>query len=225
MADELDALLAEQVAYYRARASEYDTTSPLPRDDDSRASLLEALRSFAPRGRVLELACGTGQWTAALVQRASELTAVDASPEMLAIASTRVPDERVRFIQGDIFAWQPDQRYDVVFFSAWLSHVPPQRFDRFWTLVADCLTETGRVFLIDERPAAAADEQMISDAAAPAVVRPLSDGTRHRTVKVFYEPDELCARLADIGWAVGVHPVGSRFFYATAEQAQTNPIS
>jgi trans-aconitate methyltransferase len=137
MGDELDALLAEQVAYYRARAGQYDVTSPLPRDDKSRATLLDALQSFAPRGRVLELACGTGQWTTALAERGSELTAVDASPEMLAIASTRVPDDRVRFIQSDIFAWRPDQRYDVVFFSAWLSHVPPQRFDRFWTLVAD----------------------------------------------------------------------------------------
>jgi len=215
MGDELDALLAEQVAYYRARAGEYDATSPLPGDDKSRAKLLDALQSFAPRGRVLELACGTGQWTTALAERASELTAVDASPEMLAIASTRVRNDRVRFVQSDIFAWRPDQRYDVVFFSAWLSHVPPQRFDRFWTLVADSLTETGRVFLIDERPAAAADEEVISDAAAPAVARPLSDGTRHRTVKVFYEPDELRDRLANLGWAVSAHPVGSRFFYAT----------
>ena len=55
MADELDALLAEQVAYYRARAGEYDATSPLPRDDDSRAKLLDVLQFFAPRGRVLEL--------------------------------------------------------------------------------------------------------------------------------------------------------------------------
>jgi SAM-dependent methyltransferase len=222
MADELDALLAEQVDYYRARAGEYDATSPLPRDDDSRAKLLDALQSFAPRGRVLELACGTGQWTAALVERASELTAVDASPEMLAIACARVRDDRVRFIQSDIFAWRPDQRYDVVFFSAWLSHVPPQRFDRFWKLVADSLTETGRVFLIDERPAAAADEQVISGAAAPAVARPLSDGTRYRTVKVFYEPDELRGRLADLGWAVSADSVGARFFYAIAEPAQKN---
>jgi trans-aconitate methyltransferase len=88
---------------------------------------------------VLELACGTGQWTAALGKHASELTAVDASPEMLAIASARVPEDRVRFIQADIFMWKADQRHDVVFFSAWLSHVPPQRFNRFWMLVADSL--------------------------------------------------------------------------------------
>jgi hypothetical protein len=57
--DELDELLAEQVAYYRARAAEYDATAAV--DDASRATLLEALEAFAPQGRVLELACGTGQ--------------------------------------------------------------------------------------------------------------------------------------------------------------------
>jgi hypothetical protein len=78
------------------------------------------------------------------------------------------------------------------------------------------------VFLIDERPAAAADEEVISDAAAPAVARPLSDGTGHRPVKVFYEPNELRDKLAVLDWAASVYPVGSRFFYATAEQAQKN---
>jgi demethylmenaquinone methyltransferase/2-methoxy-6-polyprenyl-1,4-benzoquinol methylase len=214
--DDLDPLLAEQVAYYRARASEYDATSPLPTDDVSRERLVRALEEFAPRGRVLELACGTGQWTATLARHASELTAIDTSPEVLAIASDRVRDDRVRFIEADVFEWEPDGRYDVVFFSAWLSHVPPQRFDRFWALVGDCLDRTGRVFFIDELPAAEADEHVVAGGAAPTVERRLSSGASYRTVKIFYEPDELQARLAALGWNVSVHPVGPRFFYATA---------
>jgi demethylmenaquinone methyltransferase/2-methoxy-6-polyprenyl-1,4-benzoquinol methylase len=150
---EVDALLAEQMAYYRARAPEYDATSPVPRHDESLTKLEDALRRFAPQGRVLEFACGTGQWTALLAKLATDLTAIDSSPEMLAIASRRVQDEQVRFIEADIFAWQPEQRYDLVFFSAWLSHVPPQLFDRFWTLVGECLDQTGRVFFIYELPA------------------------------------------------------------------------
>jgi demethylmenaquinone methyltransferase/2-methoxy-6-polyprenyl-1,4-benzoquinol methylase len=217
--EELDALLAEQVAYYRAFAPEYDVNAPFPSDHASRTKLLGALETFRPRGRVLELACGTGQWTAALVEHAAELTAVDASPEMLAMASDRVQDDRVRFVQADIFAWEPDQSYDVAFFSGWLSHVPPQRFERFWTMVAASLTEAGRVFVIDERPAVAAWEEVIHDAAAPAVKRPLSGGGHGRIVKVFYEPSELHDRLTGLGWEVAVHPVGWRFFYATARRA------
>jgi len=64
---------------------------------------------------------------------------VDASPEMLAIAAARADSERARFIQADLFAWEPDRRYDVVFFGFWLSHVPPAGFEPFWSLVADRL--------------------------------------------------------------------------------------
>jgi demethylmenaquinone methyltransferase/2-methoxy-6-polyprenyl-1,4-benzoquinol methylase len=217
-ADGLDALLAEQAAYYAARAAEYDATSPIPADDASRAKLEGAIEAFAPRGRVLEFACGTGQWTTALAKHAAELTAVDASPEMLALASKRVQDERVRFIQADIFGWRPDRPYDVVFFGAWLSHVPPRRFDRFWALVGQCLNETGRVFFIDELPAVAAHERLIADTDAPVAERPLSSGARYRIVKVFYTPTELRRRLAALGWKSSVHRVGWRFYYATASR-------
>jgi demethylmenaquinone methyltransferase/2-methoxy-6-polyprenyl-1,4-benzoquinol methylase len=216
--EEVEALLAEQVAYYRARASEYDETTPIRHDDASRGQLVDALEQFAPGGRVLELACGTGEWTRELARHGSRVTAIDAAPEVLAIAAARVPDDRVRFIRGDIFRWQPDQRYDVVFFSAWLSHVPPQRFDRFWELVGDCLEPDGRVFLIDELPAVAEHEQPIAAAVAPTVERPLRDGSRYRAVKVFYEPGDLRARLATLGWTSSIRRVGWRFFYAIAER-------
>lgn len=64
------------------------------------------------------------------------MTALDAAAEMLAIASARINDERVRFIQEDVFSWRSDRRYDVVFFGFWLSHVPAERFDSFWSLTA-----------------------------------------------------------------------------------------
>lgn len=218
--DALERLLAEQVAYYRSFAPEYDVNSPLPHDDASRAALVAALDAFQPRGEVLELACGTGQWTAELVRHASHVTALDAAPEMLALASARVKDVRARFVEADIFGWRPEQRYDAVFFSAWLSHVPPQRFDPFWALLDACLTDRGRVFLIDELPAVKTEERLVPGAVAPAVKRPLAGG-EGRVVKVFYEPEALRERLADLGWALDVHTVGWRFFYAAGARAHT----
>ncbi len=220
---DLEALLAEQVAYYRERAAEYDQTSSLAADEPSRAILADALEAFAPRGQVLELACGTGQWTAMLAKRSVELTAIDSSAEMLAIAAARVQDSRVRFIQADIFEWRPERQYDVVFFSAWLSHVPPQRFEVFWMLVAECLDEAGRVFIIDELPAVAAHEQVLTEAPAPAVQRSLNSGARYRTVKVFYEPGQLCERLAALGWDTTIQQVGWRFFYAISKRKKSPP--
>jgi SAM-dependent methyltransferase len=214
--DELDSLLAEQVAYYRARAHEYDATHAL--DAASRATLLDALRAFAPRGRVLELACGTGQWTAELAKHASLLTAVDASPEMIALNRARVRQDNVHYVEADLFAWSAAERYDVVFFSTWLSHVPPQRFEGFWALVADCLKENGRVFFIDELPAVAAHERWVADAIAPVVERPLTTGARYRAIKVLHDPAELGDRLSGLGWQADIHTVSWRLFYATGER-------
>jgi SAM-dependent methyltransferase len=89
----LGQLLDEQVAYYRALAPEYeDHALPLAGGDE----LSAALDAFRPTGSVLELACGPGTWTGQLLRHATEITAVDASPGMLAIASARHGGDRVR---------------------------------------------------------------------------------------------------------------------------------
>jgi SAM-dependent methyltransferase len=222
--DDLLKLVDEQIAYYRARAVEYDRTAPSAEEDGYR-ELVSALARFAPRGRVLELACGTGQWTSELAKYATELTALDASGEMLARCRARVTRTDVVYVQADVFAWSPSERYDVVFFSAWLSHVPPQLFADFWALVASCLNKDGRVFVIDELPAAAALEQAIPNAVAPAVERELTTGERFRAVKVLYEPVLLADRLAALGWEAHVHPVGWRFFQATAKRVSEGASS
>ncbi len=146
--DELDPLLAEQIAYYRAVAAEYsDHAIQGAQGGDE---LEAALVAFRPAGDVLELACGPGTWIPQLLRHATSLTALDASPEMLAIAAARFGDARVRFVRADIFSCAPERRYDVVFFGFWLSHVPRERFAAFWALVADCLAPGGRVFFADD---------------------------------------------------------------------------
>jgi ubiquinone/menaquinone biosynthesis C-methylase UbiE len=87
-------LIDEQIAYYRARAAEYDATST-PEGDPFAAHadrIRAALRSSAPRGRVLELAAGTGQWTGILHESADDLLVTDASPEMLELNRSRMGD-------------------------------------------------------------------------------------------------------------------------------------
>src|SRR5204862_1615704 len=205
--DELEPLLVEQLAYCRAIAAEYeDYAIPVP----WRSELVAALDSSRPAGRVLELACGIGVWTELLLRHATRVTAVDASPEMLAIASARVRDERVRFIQADLFTWVPDRRYDVVFFGFWLSHVPPERFESFWSLVSDCLETGGRVFFVDD--GYRTPDELISGPSSSIIRRRVNDGTSYRAVKVPYEPKRLEERLAGLGWRVTVTQTSGPFF-------------
>jgi SAM-dependent methyltransferase len=107
--DELDSLLTEQIAYYRTRAVEYDSTYPLDvrADAGARAELLTRLEELAPFGKTLELACGTGQWTAELARRATKVTAVDAASEALTICRQRVGTAPVHFVEADLFTWRP----------------------------------------------------------------------------------------------------------------------
>ena len=207
-------LLSEQVGYYRARAPEYlEDTLNLSGGRELEA----ALEAFAPAGDVLELACGPGVWTPQLLRRATSVTAVDAAPEMLAIARDRVRDERVRFVLADVFEWEPDRRYDVVFFGFWLSHVPLERFTAFWELVDACLAPDGRVFFVDD--AYRMPDELVEGAASSTIRRRLRDGSTHRLVKVAHTPQELEARLTLLRWNIAVSSSAGPFFWGAGARA------
>jgi SAM-dependent methyltransferase len=218
MADD-EALLAEQQAFYRRRAPEYDEwwrrTGRYDRGPEAtaywRAQVVEierALEQFDPTGDVLELAGGTGWWTKRLAASAERLTVVDGAPETLELNRARVGElgraalAKVDYVVADLFSWEPTRRFDVAFFSFWLSHVPAARFDAFWALVGRCLEPSGRAFLIDNRndPGLTEPDPYVFAAGDGVQRRRLNDGSEHRVVKLFYEPDELTARLAAIGW-------------------------
>lgn len=202
--------VSEQIAYYRRIANEYEDHSI---DVPGKGELLAAIDGFQPTGDVLELACGSGGWTGRLGRSASTVTAVDAAPEMLARARTRSELASVRFIEADLFSWRPDRRYDAVFFGFWISHVPPERFERFWSLVDDALSRAGRVFFFDDnyRP----DAELIEGADSSIVERRLNDGTPFRVVKVPFEPDQLERRLRALGWNITVSATPGPFYWGT----------
>lgn len=205
---ELEELLAQQLAYYRAVAPEYEQHAiPGAWGGEPEA----ALEAFAPAGAVLELACGQGLWTRQLARRADTVTALDASPEMLAIAAERVPHAGVTFIQADLFAWEADSRYDVVFFGFWLSHVPLECFEQFWSRVEGWLEPRGRVFFVDD--AYRTQEELVHGETSSIVQRRLTDGTVHRVVKVPHRPEGLERRLRELGWAITVSASEREPFY------------
>ena len=214
-----DQLLAQQRAYYHALAPAYlDQGLDLP----GGVELADALEEFRPAGRVLELACGPGVWTPQLLRHASDVSAVDASPAMLAIAASRVPaGAPVRFVEADLFTWEPDRRYDVVFMGFWLSHVPAERFESFWARVAAALAPRGRVFFADD--GYRTPDELIEGAASSTIERRIPDGTAYRIVKVPYEPADLERRLRALGWDIAVRPTAGPFFWGAGSRAGALP--
>jgi SAM-dependent methyltransferase len=187
-----EALLAEQVRYYRERANEYDATSP-----DVAPGAVAALQALGPFERVIELGAGTGQYTGILVSMAQEVIAVDTSPEVLAINRAKNPAPNMTTLVADVFDDVPLEPADLVFFAALWSHIPMSRFETFWERVERLLAPGGRVFMVDE---SRHDLWREEDTDVDGVVgRTLSDGRRFRIVKVLWDPTELSARLAAIG--------------------------
>lgn len=193
--------------YYRQRAGEYDQwwfrqgRYRLAPEDERRwfadvAEVEAALDRFAPRGDVLEYACGTGLWTRHLVRHARQVTAVDSSAEMIRMNEERV-SAPVTYVHADVFTWTPPPAtFDVCFFAYWLSHIPNDRLAGFWSQVTAALRPGGRVFLIDSyhpEPATGHTQQRV-----------LNNGRSFTVVKRFWQPSELAAAAQKLGWRLDV---------------------
>jgi demethylmenaquinone methyltransferase/2-methoxy-6-polyprenyl-1,4-benzoquinol methylase len=211
-------LLESQQRFYDLRAPDYgDETKPPDRKlhgnmpPEMARGIIDNLQ---PTGDVLELACGPGTFTRELVRYARCITGVDSSVRMLERNRAAIDDPRVSYVQADVFGWTPDRLYDLVFFGFWLSHVPPTAFDRFWSLVAECLRPGGRVAFVDEddRGLGVTDEPHAVDG-IPAARRSLLDGREFDIVKVFWEPDQLHARLRALNWGVEIRRIGATFMW------------
>lgn len=237
MKREHDSILEEQERYYRERAGEYDKWFLREGRHDLGpegnavwfAEVEEVRRALAaaePEGAILELACGTGQWTKELLPYADELTALDAVPQVLEINRARPGHDAIRFIEADVFSWEPDRRYDFLFFGFWLSHVPPERFEEFWALVDRALAPGGGVFFLDNlrNPEATAAGHDLGPPGSNTLTRTLEDGRSFEIVKVFYEPEELEQRLYQLGWIFAVRQTAEHFLVANGMRGRIEPI-
>lgn len=90
---------------------------------------------------VADLGCGTGHLTASLLERWPEahVLGVDSSPQMLEKAVRHAVPGRLEFIEADLRAWRPTERFDAIVTNAALQWVPDHEalIPRLAALVAD----------------------------------------------------------------------------------------
>ena len=211
-------LLQEQIAYYRARAGEYEETAlptlgvgdnPMAREWREAERAVHALPQYTD---ILELACGTGVWTRLLAQHTEHLTALDAAPEMLQLNRASVNDARVKYECVDLFEWEPTQQYEMVFFAFWLSHIPDAQLDLFLQRVRRALKPNGTVFILDEPRGT----KNVIPTNENVQTRALNDGRTFKIVKEYYAPEELRERMMRLGFASIEISRGDYFFWLKA---------
>jgi len=176
-------------AYYEARAPEYDdwyegTGRFARRERPAWRELLGELASTLaalPPARTLDVGCGTAYATRWLP---GDITGIDQSAAMLAIASRRMP--RARFVRGDALRlpFEPDA-FERVTAMSFYGHLEGGDRERF-------LAEARRV----------ARELVVVDAALREDVEPeryeereLNDGSRWTVFKRYFTPEQLLEEL------------------------------
>jgi SAM-dependent methyltransferase len=221
-------LSAEMIAYYEARAGEYDDWylrrgryERGPVHDQVWAAELDVatlwLDGLAWSGEIVELAAGTGWWSPLLATK-GELSIYDAAEAPLDRARDRLLAHRLRAHIHVRDAWlEPDRAVDGLFCGFWLSHVPRARLADFLALARRWLRPGGMLAFIDSRsdPESGATDQPAPSAAEDDLGldrRRLADGREFRVVKVHYEPAELRAALLAAGFASAEVTATPRFF-------------
>ncbi len=220
-------VLLEQIAYYRARATEYDDwflrLGRYDRGEDATRRWFEqveevrqALRTLPlDEKNILELAPGTGIWTEELCNRVAHLTAVDASSEMIALNLQRLGNraEKVTFIEADLFEWLPTQQFDAVVFCFWISHIPVGRIDEFLANVVKMLIPGGTVFFLDARKehTSTAADHVLPTRDEELMTRRLDDGREFTIIKNFWTAAALEEKCTRVGLTVEVHETADYF--------------
>ncbi|MEA2629864.1 MAG: hypothetical protein QOE66_83 [Chloroflexota bacterium] len=225
---------AEMLAYYEARAPEYDDWY-LRRGRYERGPVHDAawnaeldmagrwLDALPVRGEIVELAAGTGWWSPLLASK-GELSLYDGAPAPLDLARERLVAHRLRAHLHVRDAWAaPDRAVDAVFTGFWLSHVPRDRLDAFLSIVRAWLKPGGTFAFIDslkDPQSSAADHPAPADDRS---VRRLDDGREFTVIKVYYEPAELVAALLHAGFVDPSVTTTGRFFLTGVAQADGQP--
>ncbi len=223
-----DQLIEETKEYYRQRAAQYfdwaDKTGDHREQEpdqsfyDEARLLLAALHREHLTGHVLEIACGIGVWTEAVAKNADRLTALDSSKEMIERNKLRLKgNPKVKYIVADVYEWTPDREYDAVTFSFFISHVPSSRLDEFASKVSHWLRHGGKLFFVDQQPAAK-EHEPLETPDGEVSTRTLLDGKTFRVVKHFYAPDEICEAFLRCGVETRLTNTPTHFFYASGSK-------
>lgn len=128
-------LNTDMAAYFTQRAARNEEGYAKPERQHDLPILRDWMRTTLAGHRVLELACGTGFWTAEIAPVAESIHATDLHPVMIDIAQAKaLPSDKVTFAMADAFHLDIDPAaiaFSAVFAGFFWSHILREEQDRF----------------------------------------------------------------------------------------------
>jgi 2-polyprenyl-3-methyl-5-hydroxy-6-metoxy-1,4-benzoquinol methylase len=168
--------------------------------------MLRAFEEKLPAGRALELGCFEGEFTKRLAAIYPDLTTVEGSSDLIAVARAAAPDG-VTFVLSRFEDYAPDARFDAVFLVHTLEHLdePVELLRRIGTW----LTPTGRLFLVVPNAHAASRQIAV---AMGLITHPtaVTEGEFHHGHRRTYNLEALTAHVREAGLTVA--ETGGVFF-------------
>jgi demethylmenaquinone methyltransferase/2-methoxy-6-polyprenyl-1,4-benzoquinol methylase len=190
--------------YYRDRASHHDGYMGYTSNEAMEELLRDVIRLVEPQvaGRdVLEVACGTGNWTQVLSRRARSVVAVDLFEDYLRLARAKpYPRGNVEFRLADAYSLEGvGGPFDAAFCADWWSHMPRSVVATFLRAMHGVLAPGARVAVVDMLRTAYFDSirSHLDEEGNEVQRRALPDGREYLVVKNFPSESELRSALGD----------------------------
>lgn len=189
------------VGYYAKIADTCEQGYAVPERQEDLTSMRDRVVEAVQGHRVLELACGTGYWTAHLVTSAESVLATDINVAMLDLAKARgLPNDKVQFALTDAFDIQVDGDFSACFIGFFWSHIKREEQSRFLARLQERLGANALLVMVDE--------DYVEGSSIPVArtdlegntyqIQTLPDGTRMEVLKNFPSDSALRKKLGAV---------------------------
>ena len=187
-------------AYYAQRAATYEEVYAKPERQADLAILHQRVPALLEGQRVLEIACGTGYWTADIAAGATHVLATDNNSAVIEVARAKgLPAEKVTFALADAFDLDAAlvTNVDACFAGFWWSHVGREKQVDFLDRLRSGLGKESRLVMLDNSYVEGSSTPIArTDAHGNTYqIRRLPDGERHEVLKNFPTDSTLRKRL------------------------------
>ena len=208
--------------YYDERASEYEEAYVLgtgtasiadPEVFRREALLLTQMVEHFARGRLVDLACGTGYWLPYYVAGCSSVTLIDQAPRMLQECRKKIASldalDRITIVQDDVLehSFRP-RAFDSALVGFLISHLTDEEEQQLFERLKTMLDTDGRFLILDS---AWSPERARFNRKMERQERRLNDGSRFEIYKRYIDRQDVVEWERKYGVATSIEHFGTAF--------------